>query len=91
MRYGGFRWPDGEPFFLVGCDACDWHESGYSTPLQANGKPRKIAEPLPDPQRFRAAYRNGKVCFLGAALQRKLGEASCSFGKARHVMETTMS
>lgn len=75
------RWwlvtPEGNRFFMQGCDGTSWSEGGYSTPLMADGKPRPELQELPDKNEYPDAYArfNGeKVSFLTANLQRKYGK-----------------
>ncbi|MGN0879755.1 MAG: hypothetical protein ACI4WT_09945 [Oligosphaeraceae bacterium] len=88
------RWwlvtPEGNRFFLQGCDGDDWSEWGYSTPLRTpDGQARPELMELPDAQEFPAAYAyRGKVNFLCANIQRKHG---ADFGrKGREVTERRM-
>ena len=73
------RWwlvtPEGNRFFLQGCDGDDWSEWGYSTPIRTpDGQARPELTELPDRQEFPAAYAyEGKVNFLCANIQRKHG------------------
>lgn len=77
------RWwfitPEGNRFFLIGCDAPDFYEKGYATPLtQPDGTPRNVFLQLPEVPRnntpFSAYSRPGMVNFLAANLQLKYGE-----------------
>lgn len=74
------RWwfvtPEGNPFFLVGCDAVNYREGGYTTPLRdATGAARPELADLPDQAAFPEAYgHDGRVSFLVANLKRKYGD-----------------
>lgn len=75
------RWwlitPEGHRFFLIGCDAVDYNENGYSTPVYGpGGKTRpELADTLPDPGEYPGAYNGNrsKFNYLAANLQRKYG------------------
>jgi len=75
----GGRWwlvtPEGNRFYLIGCDSIDCREPGYATPLlEKDGKPRDELRELPDRSQTPGAYHcPDKVNFLVANLQRKYG------------------
>ncbi len=74
------RWwfvtPEGNPFFMVGCDAVNYREGGYTTPLRdATGATRPELAELPDRAALPEAYEHeGRVSFLVANLKRKYGD-----------------
>lgn len=73
------RWwfvtPEGNPFFLVGCDGIKFDEGGYTTPIaDKDGKARPELTDLPDKGEFPEAYPfDNRVSFLVANLKRKYG------------------
>lgn len=73
------RWwfvtPEGNPFFLIGCDAINFREGGYTTPLRdAQGVARPELAQLPDRASIPEAYEHdGRTSFLVANLKRKYG------------------
>ena len=73
------RWwfvtPEGNPFFLIGCDAINFREGGYTTPLRdERGDARPELAELPDRAEHPEAYEHdGRVSFLVANLKRKYG------------------
>ena len=73
------RWwfvtPEGNPFFLVGCDAINFGEGGYTTPITGkDGQRRPELTDLPDRNAFPEAYPfDDRVSFLVANLKRKYG------------------
>lgn len=74
------RWwlitPEGNRFFLQGCDGDQWSEWGYSTLLLTpDGKERQdLFTELPDRKTFADAFQGkGRVSFLTANLMRKYG------------------
>lgn len=75
----GTRWwfvtPEGNPFFLVGCDGINFGEGGYTTPIAGkDGRVRHELTELPDRRDFAEAYPfDNRVSFLLANLKRKYG------------------
>lgn len=74
------RWwfitPEGHRYFAIGCDAADFRESGYSSPVfDADGKNRAVFTQLPDPEAHPEAYsyQGKKVSLLARTLRAKYG------------------
>ncbi len=72
-----FVTPEGNRFFLVGCDACDFREGGYYTPLRdTKGRPREefARLNLPEFGEVPTLYHGrGRFSFLSWNLFRKYG------------------
>lgn len=72
------RWwlvtPEGHLYFLIGCDAVDYKEGGYSSPLfDQHGTAREVFDELPDTKEYPGAVVRNRVNFIAANLKRKYG------------------
>ncbi len=72
------RWwlitPEGNRYFIIGCDAVGYNENGYASPLNnPDGSMRNVFAELPDTKRVPDGLARKKVNLLAANLEKKYG------------------